>query len=161
MQYLQLVDILFELYRGERTGDIEVSISAGKHILPYLAAGNRNLYTAALWLYLQTLEQLPTTHPDLQDILKSDGPHAIRSFRYWGAVSSDQVIEQVLMRSLKTTGGLTGPGKGLNDEASRNQWLYSRTICAATSDAIQEITHGVKYSTSDQHQEASSTHVLK
>ena len=40
IQYLQIVDILFELYRGERTGDIEVSIAAGKHILPYLAAGN-------------------------------------------------------------------------------------------------------------------------
>ena len=33
LQYLEMVDILFELYRGERTGNL-------KHILPYLAAGD-------------------------------------------------------------------------------------------------------------------------
>ena len=42
LQYLDMVDILFELYRGERTGDLEKSILAKKHVLPYLAAGKAN-----------------------------------------------------------------------------------------------------------------------
>ena len=40
LQYLEIVDILFELYRGERTGNLKKSILAKKHILPYLAAGD-------------------------------------------------------------------------------------------------------------------------
>ena len=60
------------------------------------------------------------------------------------ATSKDQVIEQILMRSLKTTGGLTGPGKGLNVEASRNQWLYSRPLCAAISEYVLSIVNPVK-----------------
>ena len=51
----------------------------------------------------------------------------------FSAISTDQIIEQVLMKSLKSRGGMTGPGKGLNVEASRNQWIHSRPICAAVS----------------------------
>ena len=40
LQYLDMLDILFELYRGERIGDVKQSTSAKKHILPYLAAGD-------------------------------------------------------------------------------------------------------------------------
>ena len=40
LQYLQMVDILFELYRAERTGNSERSTLAKRHILSYLAAGN-------------------------------------------------------------------------------------------------------------------------
>ena len=40
LQYLEMVDILFELYRGERTRNLKKSILAKKHILPYLAAGD-------------------------------------------------------------------------------------------------------------------------
>ena len=36
-----------------------------------------------------------------------------RSDRYWAGFSTDLVIEQVLMRSIKTTGGLTR-GRGIN-----------------------------------------------
>ena len=43
------------------------------------------------------------------------GYHVVRrSDRYWGALSTDLVIEQVLMRSVKRQGGLTR-GRGMND----------------------------------------------
>ena len=44
-----------------------------------------------------------------------NGFHVIRrSDRYWAGLSSDLVIEQVLIRSLKTTGGLTH-GRGMSE----------------------------------------------
>ena len=39
LQYLHIIDILFELYHGERTGNTSTSLRAKKHLLPYLAAG--------------------------------------------------------------------------------------------------------------------------
>ena len=74
-----------------------------------------------------------------------------RSDRYWAGLSSDLVIEQVLMRSVKTTGSLTR-GRGLT-ETQRLVWLLSMPACAEVNGALQDLT-AVTYNTSDQHKEA-------
>ena len=56
--------------------------------------------------------RLPETHPDAHRKFK-DGYHVVRrSDRFWAGLSPDIIIEQVLMRSVKTHGGLTR-GKGM------------------------------------------------
>ena len=55
--------------------------------------------------------------------------HVIRhSYRFWAGLSSDLAIEQVLMRSLKTTGGLTR-GRGML-EVLKLVWLLSIPVTA-------------------------------
>jgi len=50
---------------------------------------------------------LQTKHPEVYKSFQ-DGLHVVgRSDRYWGGLSTDLAIEQVLMRSMKTSGGLT------------------------------------------------------
>ena len=49
---------------------------------------------------------------------------------FYSAISKDHAIEQVYMKSIKSVGGMNGPGKGLNDDANRNLWLYSRPMCS-------------------------------
>ena len=74
-----------------------------------------------------------------------------RSDRYWAGLSTDLLIEQVLMRSVKTTGGLTR-GRGMS-ESQRITWLLSTPIiCAEVNMALQDYT-SVQYGTSDQHKE--------
>ena len=51
IQYLQMIDILFELYFGERTGDFEMSITAAKHMLPLSCCRSVILFTKCLRLY--------------------------------------------------------------------------------------------------------------
>jgi len=73
-----------------------------------------------------------------------------RSNRQWAGLSSDLVIEEVLMRSLKTSGGLT---RGC--EMPENQcvlWLLSRPACAEVNLAMQEFT-GVNYNTGEQNKD--------
>ena len=60
----------------------------------------------------------------------------------WG-LSTDLMIEQVLMRSVKMSGGLTR-GKGLS-ETQRLVWLMSMPACAEVNNAMQTLT-GVRYS---------------
>ena len=62
------------------------------------------------------------------------------------------IIEQILMRSLKTTGGLTR-GSGITD-SQRLVWLLSTPACAQVNCAMQELT-GVSYTTSDEHTDVS------
>lgn len=70
----------------------------------------------------------------------------------WGGRSTDLTIEQILMRSIKSSGGLTR-GRGIG-EAQRAQWILSMPACADYNSAMQELT-GVGHFTSDQHKEAS------
>ena len=67
---------------------------------------------------------------------------------------TDFVIEQVMMRSIKSRGGLTR-GRGMT-ESVRLQWVCSLHKCAAVHDAMTTTTN-LKHMTSDQHIELSSS----
>ena len=108
-------------------------------MLPYFAASCHYLYLKSARLYLQSMYE----HPTVFDHFKDNGFHVIRtSDRYWGGISTDLTVEQKLVRSVKTTGGLTC-GKGMG-EVQRTIWLFSTPICAEIKDALRDIT-GVSY----------------
>lgn len=95
---------------------------------------------------------LPETHPDVHTKFEN-GYHVVRrSNRYWAGLFIDLTIEQVLMRSVKTHGGLTR-GKGMT-ETQRLLWVLSMTACTNINDDMQKFT-GVLYETSDQHKDLS------
>ena len=150
VQYMSMIDILRKFIRAERTGNWELHLQSIQAMLPYMAASGHNSYTKSGMLYLQQMLNIPTQHPDVQQHF-SEGLHVIRrSNRLWAGLSSDLVIEQVLMRSLKTSGGLTR-GRGMTE----NQcllWLLSRPACAEVNQAMQELT-GVNYNTGEQNKD--------
>jgi len=150
LQYMDMVDILRTFLRSERTGDWRLHVHALHDMLPYLAAAGHNLYTKSLYVYLQRLAQLSIQHPEVHHQFQN-GYHVVRrSDRYWAGLSTDLLIEQVLMRSVKTTGGLTR-GRGMS-ESQRITWLLSTPICAEVNMALQDYT-SVQYGTSDQYKE--------
>ena len=98
--------------------------------------------------------QLEQTHPDVYTHFMN-GFHVVRrSDRYWAGLSTDVVIEQVLMRSVKTSGGLTR-GRGMT-EIQRLTWKLGMPSCAEVKFAMQEHT-GINYNTSEQHKDTSNT----
>ena len=140
--------------QAERTGNWRLHLQSLDEMLPYLAAARHNNYTKCIHLYLQKMYLLPREHPDIYQSF-IDGLHVIRrSERYWSGLSSDLVIEQVLMRGLKTTGGLT-KGRGMKEE-QQLVWLLSRPICAEINHALQELTNTL-YKVSEQHKDLSTS----
>ena len=102
------------------------------------------------------MADLPITHPEVQRRFEQ-GYHTLRrSDRFWAGLSPDLIIEQVLMRSIKTNGGLTR-GRGIN-ELQRAIWLLSTPALAEVNRATQEFTT-VTFVTSDQHKYASDTRI--
>ena len=76
---------------------------------------------------------------DLPDIQKHfvAGFHCVRrSDHHWAGLSTGLVIEQVLMRSIKTSGELTG-GWGMTEQ-QRLTWLLSMPACAEVNRAVQK-----------------------
>ena len=60
------------------------------------------------------MSKLENDHPSIYHHF-IQGLHVVRSNRFWAGLSTDQVIEQVLMGTLKTRGGLTR-GKGMTEQ---------------------------------------------
>ena len=102
--------------------------------------------------------QLENDHPDVYQAFKAGNFVIRRSNKYWAGLSTDLIIEQVLMRSLKTTGGLTR-GTGFSD-IQRALWIMSIPICSSYNLAMQELTK-VIYRSSEQHKSLSTSRIVK
>ena len=153
LQYLNMLSILHAFIKAERTGCWELHLQATQQMLPFFAATGHNLYAKSTYLYLQKMFELETTHPDVHRHFLQ-GHHVIRrSDRYWAGLSSDLVIEQVLMRGLKTSGGLTR-GRGFG-EIQRLLWIMSSPSRADMHNAMLMFTE-VQHHPSDQHKEVAS-----
>ena len=100
LQYMKMIDILQKFIKAEGTGQWELNLQAVYEMLPYFAASGHNLYAKSAYLYLQMMQGLKKHNPDVWKKFE-DGFHVVRrSDRYWAGLSSDLVIEQVLMRSV-------------------------------------------------------------
>jgi len=107
IKYMEMIDIVRLFLRSERTGDRLLNLQTLYRMLPYMAVSGHNLYTKSLHIYLQLMEKLPYEHSEVYKRFIQDLHVVRRSNRFWAGLSTDLVIEQVLLRSLKTSGGLT------------------------------------------------------
>ena len=154
LHYMEMVDLVRTFKTAERTANWELQLDAVTYMLPYFAASGHNLYTKCAHLYLQSMESLKEKRPEVYRQLAS-GYHVVRrSERFWAGLSTDLAIEQALMRSLKTSGGLTR-GSGM-DERQRITWLLSMPACADTNWAMQELT-GISYGSSEQNKDMTAS----
>jgi 5'-3' exonuclease len=156
--FIEMVAILKRFLIAERTGDWQLHLSTLQEMLPYFAAAGHNLYAKSVYLYLSQMQDLDKTHPEVYNHFMK-GNHVLRrTDRYWSGLSTDLIIEQVLMRSVKSTGGLTR-GRGMG-EAQRAQWLLSMPALAEYNQAMQTFTD-TGYQTSDQHVDISRSRLEK
>ena len=108
-------------------------------MLNLFAATGHFSYVKGARLYLQWMLEQPLKHPWLYKKFSEHGFHSIcRSDRYWAGLSTDLIIGQVMMRSIKTRGGLTR-GRGFT-HAVRVMWVYAMHSCAQVHDVMTSLT---------------------
>ena len=149
---MKTLDILRQFIKAERMGNWRLHLRATYEMLPYFAASGHNLYANSACIYYQIMTKLEDTYLTIHDLFMKGHHVSRRSDRVWAGLSSDLVIEQVLMRSMKTTRGLTR-GRGM-DESQWASWLLSMPACADINVAMQNLTE-IGFSTSEQHKEMS------
>ena len=154
LQYMSMVELLLQFLKAERTGDFDLHLSSLRKMLPHLAAAGHSHYTKSGHVYLTDMLNLEKTSPDVHHQFRSGKFVIRRTDRFWAGLSTDLVIEQVLMRTLKSTGGLTR-GRGM-EETQRTRWLLAVPACASVNESMQNLT-GTHYCTSEQHKEMSSS----
>ena len=122
---MDMIDLMCIFIKAERTGNFLLHQSAISDMLPYFAASGHHLYAKSAYLYLQQMQNISITHPATYQSFK-DGYNVVRrSDKFWAGIGTDLMIEQELMRSVKSIGGLTH-GRGMT-ELQRTKWLLSTT----------------------------------
>ena len=95
---------------------------------------------------MKLMLELPKGFPWLHEMFVNQGFHAVRrSNRYWAGLWTGLVINQVMMRSIKSQGGLTR-GRGITESVCL-QWMHK---CAGIHEAMTMLTD-MKTKASEQH----------
>jgi hypothetical protein len=150
IQYLDQVSLMMQFVRAERSGCFSLHLHTIAKMQPYLNAAGHLAYAKSTQIYLQAMDDLEGKMP-LEDWEKfvGDGYFTIRrTSKFWSGVWTDMTIEQVLMRAMKTTGGLTR-GRGITD-STLAQWVCAVPLCIPMCEAVEELS-GIHAETSDQH----------
>ena len=159
IQYLEYINILQLFIRAERTGNWNLHlVSIGKMINLFAATAHIN-YAKSSRLHLQTMLDLSATHPWVYENFAAKGFHTVRrSDRFWAGLWTDLIIEQVMMRAIKSRGGLTR-GRGVSENV-RVMWINSMHRCASVHSAMCSLT-GLQHKTSEQHIELGVSRVRR
>ena len=124
LQYMYEIETVKLFLRAERTSNWNLHITAMTRMLNLFAATGHRKYAKCARLYVQMMIDLPDTFPWLYTQFMDHGFHSVRrTDRCWAGLSTDLAIEQILMRSLKSCGGLTH-GRGFT-ETVRLSWIYT------------------------------------
>ena len=123
LQYIKMISILRRFITAERTGNFPLLLKTLAEMLPFFAAAGHSLYAKSVHLHLQNMIALEKQNQFVYSKFMEGLFVVRRSNRYGGGLAPDLVIEQSLMRSLKSTGGLTR-GRGMT-ECQRSIWTLS------------------------------------
>ena len=136
---------------AEGIGDWESHLDVTRRMLNLFAATGHYHYAKCGRMYLQQVLELPSNYPSIHKSFKENGYHTIRrSNRYWARLCSDLVIEQVMMKPIKSRGRLTR-GREIT-ESLRHHRVHTNHVCGAFYNAITKITN-LSLLSSEQHRD--------
>ena len=148
--YMYYVHLMKAFIFAERTSDWQMHRDVLSQMLNLFAATGHINYARSARLCVQQMRKLPQTHPWLHSQFLN-GFHTVhRTSKNWTGIWTDLAIEQTLMRSIKSSGGLTG-SRGMT-ESVRHTWVLSLGEVAMVHDAMLTLT-GAATKTSEQHQD--------
>jgi len=158
LSYQQMLRVARELIEADRTGSWSMHLHAIAGCLPIFAAAGHPNYLKSAYLYLQSMKSLENDNPAVFRRFMNGLNVIRRTDQFWAGLGSDLVIEQALMRSLKTAGGLTR-GSGMS-EHQRALWTMSVPVSASYSEAMQGFTQH-RFVTSEQHKEVTASRMRR
>ena len=150
IQYHHQITLMRRFIRAERCGNWALHLETVREMIPHFHAAGHLAYAKYAHLYLQQMSDLENkmTEDEFQEFSSSGSFTIRRSDKLWAGVWSDMTIDQVLMRAMKTSGGLTR-GRGLTDSVL-SRWVLSMPSCTELTRNFEEFC-GIKFETSEQH----------
>lgn len=155
-----MLTIVRSFIKAERTGDWFGHLTQVERMIPYFHASGHFHYAKSAHLYLQDMLALKDVMTDVQyDQFTASGYFTVRrSGKFWSGVWVDMIIEQVLMKSMKTQGGLTH-GRGMTENVITKFVLTMLSLVEVSTE--MEKFCNVSYCTSEQHVDATESRITR
>lgn len=159
IRYFCMVSIAKEFLKAERMRDWKAHLNCVKEMLPYFHASGHFPYAKFAHLYLQDMEQLQNLiNPEVYEKFSGGFFTVRRSGKLSCGTSTDMVIEQSMMKAMKTDGGIAR-GRSTK-ESVISKWVYSMHAMNTVCDKLEDIAN-VKMDTTEQHVDASDSRMKK
>ncbi|CAH1106781.1 unnamed protein product [Psylliodes chrysocephalus] len=153
--YFIMVSITKEFLRAERMGDWKAHLKCVQEMLSYFHASGHFPYAKSAHLYLQDMQQLhnlinPEVYEKFFTVRRSD--------KLSCGTSTDMVIEQSMMKAMKTDGGIAR-GRSTK-ESVISKWVYSMHAMNTVCERLEDLAI-VRMDMTEQHVDASDSRVKK
>ncbi len=149
MQYYDQVTLMHHFVSAERCGDWALHLDTVREMMPHFHAAGHFAYAKYAHLYLQEMSELEDKMATDEFRQFTSGYFTVRrSERVWAGVWTDMTIEQVLMKAMKTSGGLVR-GRGMTDSVL-SRWVLGMPGCYELGHRFEEFC-GTDITSSEQH----------
>lgn len=129
-------------------------------MLPYFHASGHFFYAKSAHMYLQDMLDLKASMGEFEyKKFTTQSYFTIRrSHKFWSGVSSDMTVEQVLMRSIKTQGGLTH-GRGWS-ESVLTKFVHTAIMLVEVCNEVENFCN-VSFEITDQHIDSKESRITR
>lgn len=160
IQYWDMLCIVRNFLKAERASKWELHLECVKQMIPFFHATGHFNYAKSAHMYVQDMLQLKNDMDRNEyEMFTSGGYFTIRrSDKFWSGVWSDMIIEQFLMRSMKTQGGLTH-GRGMGDGVIA-KFVLTMIILIEVCNSMETFCD-VSYCSSEQHVDSTDARVKR
>lgn len=149
VQYFEMVTIALDFIRAERLGLFKEHLDAVRKMLPYFHASGHFLYAKSAHLYLQDMLKLEENMDEQTFKNFKNGFFTVkRTEKFNSGTWTDMVIEQSLMKSMKTDGGLSR-GRS-TQESVLCKWVYTMYATNIICEEIEKFCN-IFLDSTDQH----------
>ncbi|GBM19601.1 hypothetical protein AVEN_107281-1 [Araneus ventricosus] len=159
IQYFHMVSIAKEFIGAERMRDWQAHLNCVKKVISYFHASGHFPYAKSAHLYLQDMLQLEhLIDPSVFRMFIQGFLTVRRSAKFSCRTLTDMIIEQSLMKSMQTDGGISR-GRS-TQESVINKWVYSMHAMNTVCEGLEDLAN-VKMDTTDKHVDASDSRVKR
>ncbi|CAH0757850.1 unnamed protein product [Diatraea saccharalis] len=136
LQYFEMTTLMKKFIEAERSGNWNLHLETVKIMLPFFYSTGHFNYAKCISMYLDDMYNLQNVMPTEEYDRFTKGLFTIRrTDKFWSGVWSDMTIEQTLMRSMKSTGGLTR-GRGVSENIL-SRWILSLPVVQKVSEKVE------------------------
>lgn len=161
VQYTKMVSLARSFIQAERTGDFNLHLSTIIEMMPFFHSCRHFNYAKSAQLYVQDMLELKTKMTSVSEYNKFINQEFFtirRSNKFFSGTSTDMVIEQSLMRSIHSIGGLSR-GRGITESVATS-WLNSLTCCTYVNDDFEDFCK-LHRTSSEQHKDSRDSNIVR
>ena len=147
---MDYINVAKEFIYAGRTSNWNMHLNALSKMVNLFAATGHINYAKRVRLFLRQINKLPETHLWLYNEFVNGNDTAQQINHIWTDIWTDLAIEQTMMRSIMSRGGLTG-GCGMT-ESVHHMWALSLSQITSVHDAMIQLS-GVSAKFSEQNKE--------